>query len=161
MKKLLTGLLLGVTLASSAWSETWRFAPGVGVGPILLNGDYLSPTKLGLTPGEGIQISAGYYLKYKEGIETECTGKKISQIVVLSSKFTTKNGPVEVQFPGNLVVGSTVQQLQAALGVASQSHQIPTAKGAPVRMYYAYTGQGLGVITDGGKILQFDVFARR
>ncbi|MBS2035308.1 hypothetical protein JST97_09985 [bacterium] len=161
MTKLLTGLVLSLALGASAWGEVWRFSAGTGVGPILLNGDYLSPTKLGLTPGEGIQVTGGYYLKYKEGIETECTGKKISQIVVLSSKFATKNGPVEVQFPGNLVIGSTAQQMQSALGAATQSHAIPTAKNAPPRVYYAYQSQGLGVITEGGKILQFAVFARK
>lgn len=161
MTKLLTGLVLACGLTTAAWGEVWRFSAGTGVGPIMLNGDYLSPTKLGLTPGEGIQVNQGYYLKYKEGIETECTGKRISQIVVLSTKFSTKNGPVEIQFPGNLVIGSSAQQMQAALGPSSQSHSMPTAKGAPPRVYYAYPRQGLGVITDGGKILQFAIFQRQ
>ncbi|MFN8612042.1 MAG: hypothetical protein U0931_31135 [Vulcanimicrobiota bacterium] len=161
MTRLVTGLVLAISIGAVAWGETWRFNAGTGVGPILLNGDYLSPTRLGLTPGEGIQINGGYYLKYKEGIETECSGKRIAQIVVLSSKFNTKNGPVEIQFPGNLVIGSTAQQMQSALGVTNLSHAMPTAKNAPPRMYYAYQNQGLGLITEGGKIIQFDVFARR
>ena len=161
MKTLLMGLAMPASLAAAAWSEVWRFDPGVGVGPIKLNGDYLSPTKLGLTPGQGFPTNLGYYLKYKEGVETDCTGKKITQIIVLSNSFSTKSGPVEVQFPGNLKVGSSVQQMQTALGGNYLSHDIPTAKGAPKRVEYVYTAQGLMVLAEGGKILQFNVFMKR
>lgn len=160
MKTWFATIALVMALAQVGWGEAWRFNPGVGVGPLKLNADYLSPAKL-LTPGEGFPTSTGFYLKYKEGLETECTGKRITQIVVMKTSFTTRSGPVEVQFPGNLKIDSSVQQMQAALGVSSLLHNMPTAKGRPVRTYYAYPSQGLGVIAEGGKLIQFDVFQKR
>jgi len=36
-----------------------------------------------------------------------------------------------------------------------------TAKGYPQKIYYAWPSRGVGVITEGGKIIQFEVFPRR
>ena len=161
MKTLLIGLAMAVSTAACAWAEPWRFDPGVGVGPIKLNGDFLAPMKVGLTPDDKIPTNFGYYLRYKEGIETDCTGKRITQIVIKNTNFATRTGSVEVQFPGNLKTGSSSQQMQTALGGNYQSHDIPTAKGRPAKMEYVYSSQGLAVVTEGGKIVSFSVFQRK
>lgn len=165
MKSLLMGAALAVSLASAAWGEVWTVEPGVGVGPVKLSQGMLDPTRI-LTPDKKSQGTLagnqGIYLTYKEKIETECQGNRITMIVVKTGGFTSRAGSViEVQGPGGIKLGSSGPQAQSAFGAGAITHNLPTAKGDPVKMYYAWPYKGVGVITEGGKVIQFEVFPRK
>ncbi len=165
MKSLLMGVALVTSLASAAWSEIWTVEPGVGVGPVKLSQSMLDPIKI-LTPDRKLAGSLagnqGIYLTYKEKIETECQGDRITMIVVKTGSFTSRAGSqVEIQGPGGVKLGSSAPQAQTAFGAGSISHSLPTRKGDPVRMYYAWPYKGVGVITEAGKVIQFEVFPRK
>ena len=161
MRNWLVALILILGLAACAGAEDWNWQAGVGIGPIKLGLPMLAPTAL-LTPDRKLEGNmGGIYLTYKEQIETQCQDGKIVQIVVLRSNFNSRKGPVAIKFPRNLQIGSPSGLMEQALGRNYQSKNIPTAKGHPVRTYYAYTSLGLGVLTEGGNVLQFDIFPRR
>ena len=161
MKTLLMGLALAGSLVAAAWGEVWPLDPGVGVGPVKLGQQMLSPMKF-LTPGEKKQGSlGGLYLTYKEGIQTECQSNQIIQVVVTKSSFTSFNRTVEIQVTGGLKIGGPGGQIQTVFGTGCISSALPTAKGYPQKIYYAWPSRGVGVITEGGKIIQFDIFPKR
>jgi hypothetical protein len=163
MTKLLTGLALACSLATAAWAETWPLDPGKGVGPIRLGAPMLSPTKY-LTPDRKLPGSLaggqnGIYLTYKEGIETDCQNGQIILVVIKNTTFTTGGGQtVEIQVAGGLKIGSSANQVQGAFGTGMISNNLPTAKGYPQKTYYAWPTRGVGVITVGGKVTQFEIF---
>ncbi|MBX3168658.1 MAG: hypothetical protein KF760_14680 [Candidatus Eremiobacteraeota bacterium] len=161
MKSLLMGAALAVSLAGAAWSENWPFEPGAGVGPVKLGLDYLEPTRF-LTPDRQIPGSlGGVYLIYKEGIETQCQGKRIIEVVVKKTSFTGGGRTVEVSLPGGLKIGSPATQLQGAFGTGMVSSNLPTAKGFPQKTVYAWPYKGVEAQAEGGKIIQFSIFPKK
>lgn len=161
MKTLLMGLAMTASLAVAAWGEVWPLEPGVGVGPVKLGQHMLTPLKF-LTAGEKKQGSlGGLYLTYKEGIQTECQSNQITQIVVTNTTFTSFGRTVQIQVAGGLKIGGPGGQIQTVFGTGCISSALPTAKGYPQKIYYAWPSRGVGVITEGGKIIQFEVFPRR
>lgn len=161
MKTLLMGAALAVSLAGAACAESWPFEPGVGVGPLKLGQDYLEPTRY-LTPDRQVPGSlGGIYLIYKEGIETQCQGKRIIEIVVKKTTFTGGGRTVEVAVPGGLKIGSPATQLQGAFGTGGISHNLPTRKGDPQKTVYAWPYKGVEAQAEGGKIIQFSIFPKK
>ena len=161
MRSLVMGAVLAASMATGGWSETWPFEPGVGVGPIKLGQDYLEPTRY-LTPDRQVPGNqGGVYLFYKEGIETQCQGKKIIEIVIKKTTFSGGGRTVEVAVPGGLKIGSPGTQLQAAFGTGMIMHNLPTAKGFPQKAVYAWPYKGVEAQTEAGKIIQFSIFPRK
>lgn len=161
MRSVLMGAALVLSLAVAAWSEAWPFEPGVGVGPVKLGQGYLEPTRY-LSPDRQIPGSlGGIYLTYKEGIETQCQGNKIIEVVVKRTTFTGGGRTVEIQIAGGLKIGSPATQLQAAFGTGMVSNNLPTAKGFPQKTVYAWPYKGVEAQAEGGKIIQFSIFPKK
>lgn len=161
MRSVLMGVTLALSLAAAAWGEPWPFVPGTGVGPVKLGQGYLEPTRY-LTPDRQIPGSlGGIYLIYKEGIETQCQGKTIIEVVVKKTTFTGGGRTVEIQIAGGLKIGSPATQLQGAFGTGMVSSNLPTAKGYPQKTVYAWPFKGVEAQAEGGKIIQFSIFPKK
>lgn len=152
--------LLWCLLALSVGAETWKVVPGRSVGPISLGQSYLEVNKV-LTPKEALGDQRQAYLRYREGVDVECVQQKVSQIFVNQTQFQGKSGPVQVAMDGNLSIGNSAAQMEAALGRAYEARDLKVAKSQPREVYYAYRSRGLGVVTRGGKIVQFIIWPKR
>lgn len=150
---------LALTLMSTAWAEVWKVEPGIGVGPIRL-GKNLGSVPRFLTPADSIVTQTGGYFRFAEGVELEIVNGSIVQIVLHRLNFNTKSGPIEIQLEGNLKMGMSQPQMTSALGGAYESKPLPVAKSQPPMVYFAYKARGLGVRTEGGKIIEFSVWPR-
>jgi len=150
---------LALALMGSAWAEVWKVEPGIGVGPIRLGKNFSTVPRY-LTPADSIATQNGGYLRFAEGVELEVANGSIVQIVLHKQNFTTKAGPIEIQVEGNLKMGMSQPQMASALGGAYESRALPVAKSQPAIMYYAYKAKGLGVRTEGGRIIEFSVWPR-
>lgn len=157
MKKV---LLLAALLTGPLWADTWKVVGGVGVGPLRLGDSYLAANKV-MTPDSLAGDPSMPYLKYKEGVDVACSGQKIVEIVIRKSSFQGRTGPVDILCDGNLRIGASVAQMEAALGRGYTSRDLKVAKTQQPETYYAYVSRGLGVQTRGGKVLQISVFQRR
>lgn len=159
-KKRWSMTLLLAAMLSSAWAESWPAKPGVGLGPISLGSQYLEVNRV-LTPDNAIGTKAKAYLRYKEGVDVECENYKVVQILINKSQFVSKTGPVDVAMDGNLKIGSSVVQMESALGRNYEARDLKVAKSQPREVYYAYPSKGLGVLTRAGKIVQFAIWPRK
>ena len=153
-------ILMFVALLASAWAEPWPLKPGVGVGPITLGAEYIQVNRY-LTPADALGNKAKAYLRYKEGVDVECENYKVVQILVNQSQFASKSGPVNVAMEGNLKIGSSVVQMETALGRNYDARELKVARSQPKEVYYAYASKGLGVLTRAGKIIQFAIWPRK
>lgn len=152
--------LMFAALLASAWAESWPLKPGLGLGPITLGVEYVQVNRF-LTPGDAMGNKAKAYLRYKEGVDVECENHKVVQILVNKSQFAGKSGPVDVAMEGNLKIGSSVVQMESALGRNYEARELKVAKSQPKEVYYAYSSRGLGVLTRAGKIIQFAIWPRK
>lgn len=160
MKARIIGMLLVAGTTLSGWADTWKINPGVGVGPIALGQEYVQANKF-LTPGDSVGNTRAGYLRYKEGVDVECVDSKIIQIVVKQTAFNAKGGPVAIAVDGNLRIGSTVAQMEQALGRGYQAQDLKVGSRQPRETYYAYQGKGIGVLTREGKVVQFAVWRKK
>lgn len=157
---------LALLLTAACWAEAWKLVPGAGLGPIRL-GDGEAQVKalnLVLTPGQGTLSSGQLILRYAEGVDLTIERGQVSQIILYNSTFNTKKGPVDVVMDGNLKIGSSVPQMESALGRPNLVHALtPNGKWAGVSAsnYHAYTTRGLGVTTKDGKIISIAVWPRK
>jgi hypothetical protein len=143
-----------------AAADTWKVMGGSSVGPIVLGNAYKGLQTL-LTPQDAMATQGGAYLRFKEGIELEIQNQKVVQIVVHQLNFMSKQGAVDILLDGNLKIGSTVSQMEAALGRGYEARSLPVAKSQPPAMYYAYKAKGLGVRTVAGRAVEYSVWPRR
>ena len=157
---MIRSFLLGLLLAAPISAETWRVVPGQGVGPVSLGQSYVDVNKV-LTPKEALGDLRQGYLRYREGIDVECTNQKVTQIFVNQTSFQGKAGPIEVQVEGNLKIGSSASQVESALGRVYEARDLKVHKSQPREVYYAFRSKGLGVLVRGGKVAQFIVWPRR
>lgn len=164
MKSKVSALLVfwGLTLVGTAAAESWKVTPGSSVGPIKLGDDYKTANQF-LTPDEAIPgMGTRAYLRYKEGVDVETENQKIIQIVVRHNNFSnTKAGSVAVAVDGNLKIGSSVQQMEQALGRGYVAQDLKVAKGYPRETYYAYQARGIGVHTKAGLVTEIAVWPRK
>ena len=151
--------VLALMLSIGAEADVWRVNAGIGLGPIILGQPYTSVQKV-LTLTDSIVTQTGAYLRFKEGVELEIENQRIVQIVVHQMSFPGKAGLVDVQLDGNLKLGATVPQMEQALGRGYEARPLPVAKSQPPITYHAYKSKGLGVRTEGGKIVEFSIWPR-
>lgn len=157
MKPVMKKLLLASFLAIPALAAPWTVTPGRSVGPVQLGQSYQQANQV-LTPESASGNRMLGYLNYKEGISLECRNQLITQIFIYNTRLTGKPGSVNLQLPGNLNIGCPASQVQSALGRPTDSHNLPVAKGRPVQTYYAYNRLGLGVRTEGGRVVEFSLW---
>lgn len=143
----------------SAAAETWKLVGGVGLGPIQLGKAYTDANRF-LTPDVAMGTQRSALLRYKEGVDLECGRQLVQRIILLRTSFQGKTGPVDVQVEGNIKIGSSVSQLEAALGRSYISHDVPVAKNLPKETYYAYQSKCLGFRASGGKIVEIATWAK-
>ncbi|CAN0350611.1 unnamed protein product [Phaeothamnion confervicola] len=155
------GLWLG--LAGSALAAPWKVQPGVGIGPVHLGSD-TKVADANFTREETIQdVGVVTWVKYKEGLELHMDRGKILQVIVHSPALAGKSGSFEIEGDGGVKVGSTVQQMEQALGknyVARDMHE-NIRKGEPMVTYYAYTTKGVGFEVRAGKIFQIAIWPKK
>lgn len=159
-----TTVALALLLGASAWGENWKLVGGAGLGPMSLGQPYTNANKF-LTPLDANGDQRHSYLRYKEGVDLECDDLKITQIVVRKQSFSSKGKPVNVIMDGNVHVGSTIAEMEAALGRDYQQRtvglKVDVKTSVPEEVYYAYANKGLGFLTKMGKITEIAVWRRR
>ena len=149
-------------LTASAQATPWKIQPGVGVGPVLINGDSKTADaafnrKEVLTTHGG----TGRWINYKEGLELELESGKILQIVVPEPSLSSKQGSLEFELDGGIRVGSTVAQMETALGKNYQTQDLKVASTQAAETYYAYVSRGIGFMVRQGKIFRIMVWPKK
>ena len=104
-------------LTAAVQAAPWKIQPGVGVGPVLLGADSKA-ADAAFNRKEVLNThgGTGRWINYKEGLELELESGKVLQIVVPEASLSSKQGSLELELEGGIRVGSTVAQMEAALG---------------------------------------------
>ena len=159
----LAAVSLWLGLTGAGWAAPWKVQPGVGIGPVHLGAD-AKVADANFTREETLQdVGVVTWVKYKEGVELHMDRGKILQVIVHNANLSGKSGAIEVEGDGGIKVGSTVQQMEQALGknyVARDMHE-NIRKGEPMVTYYAYTTKGVGFEVRMNKIFQIAIWPKK
>ncbi len=157
MRRFFGVAVLVLALTGWAWAQAgWVATPGIGVGPVRL-GMTASAIEKNLTrsPRADHQEISGKpkWIYYNQGVQVHYDDAATAlQIVVDKAGIPTPEG---------LQVGDPSSRISALYGQAGQSHQLPTAARMPKQYYYVFPSRGLGVQTEGDRVLLLYLFPAR
>ncbi len=165
---ILAAFLIVATRAAS-YAEDWTITPGQSVGPVKLgmrlteveSSSKLLPggtgslirkdTQTTLTPKGQMKI---VYTRYG-GIEVQWDPRAV-QIIVTQPKTTTAQGrSVNLVGPGGVRVGSSLQDMEQALGRTYESRELEPQKGVYM---YRYLDKNIGCVVKGGKVVSINIW---
>lgn len=157
MRRFFGVAVLVLVLTGWAWAQPgWVATPGIGVGTLRLGMTAAAIEKMVTrSPRADHQEISGRpkWIYYNEGLQVHYDDAvKALQIVV------DKPG---IKTPEGLQVGDPSSRIQALYGQAGQSHQLPTAARMPKQYYYVFPSRGLGVQTEGDRVLLLYIFSAR
>ncbi len=154
---------MSILLLSAAVQATpWKIQPGSGVGPVMLGADSKA-ADAAFTRKEVLNThgGSGRWINYKEGLELELESNKILQIVVPEASLSSKQGTLEFELEGGIRVGSSVAQMEAALGRGYKAQDLKTGSTQAAETYYAYINRGIGFMARQGKIFRIIVWPKK
>lgn len=160
MKRILVALLL-VCLSASSRAEDWIVQAGTGVGPVKLGMALKETERLGLIRKD--TVTNGRVIAYTKygGLEIEW-GPRAIQIVVNSTKTTVSSRPVGLRADGNIQIGSTLSQVEAAYGRNYLAQPLKTGRNEPAKTHYIYKDKGIGFIVSppnaSGKVISMNIW---
>jgi hypothetical protein len=157
MQRFFKVAFLFLALSGWAWAQAgWVATPGVGVGELRLGMTASAIEKMVTRSSrtDHQEVSGKpKWIYYNEGVQVHYDDAvKALQIVV------DKPG---IKTPEGLQVGDPSSQISALYGRAGQSHQLPTAARMSKQYYYVFTSRGLGVQTEGDRVLLIYIFPAR
>jgi hypothetical protein len=157
MRRFFGVAVLALVLTGWAWAQAgWVATPGIGVGALRLGMTASAIEKMVTrSPRTDHQEISGKpkWIYYNEGLQVHYDDAlKALQIVV------DKPG---IKTPEGLQVGDPSSRISALYGQAGQSHQLPTAAKMPKQYYYVFPSRGLGVQTEGDRVLLLYIFPAR
>lgn len=158
-------LMLGV-LAQLASAQDWTIAPGQAVGPIKL-GMALSDIEA-KTPtfpqGKGVLTRKGQLLGMNNGkkiikytrygaVEVQWEPRAIA-INILKPSINVNGREFNIVGPGGVRVGSTLQNVQTAMGQWDEARDLKPQK----LMAYVYHSKGIYFVVNGNKVQSINVY---
>ena len=149
-------------LTAAVQAAPWKIQPGVGVGPVLLGADSKAADAV-FNRKEVLNThgGTGRWINYKEGLELELESGKVLQIVVPEASLSSKQGSLELELEGGIRVGSTVAQMEAALGRGYKAQDLKVGSSQAAETYYAYISRGIGFMARQGKIFRIIVWPKK
>lgn len=162
LNKTIFSALSILLLTAAVQAAPWKIQPGVGVGPVLLGADSkAADTAFSRKEVLNTHGGSGRWINYKEGLELELESGKVLQIVVPEASLSSKQGSLELELEGGIRVGSTVAQMEAALGRGYKAQDLKVASTQPAETYYAYINRGIGFMARQGKIFRIIVWPKK
>ena len=137
---------------------TWAVEPGEGVGPVTV-GMSSSAAQTILKP---TRVFGGArspdLVEYGKSIVVQYEGNKAVLISLHANSINAKSGAVNWSPYKGAKIGSSWSKVVSQLPSQKLSHQLPTAKGHPKEIYYAYRQLGIGFRVKGATIVQIDLW---